>query len=463
MKTAINKRKRKTMRQCLFYVVVILLPFTCSAQPPDTLEQEVKIVHLDTSKVELFNPFSLQPQKVDMTKGNKKLSVVWRKKQSFNPTTLFQKNGLLFSPDYFWTLPKDSARFVLDMATGEKVYLGSDRWKSIFKEDSMPYICYPKRKGGSIIADFKTNEFVTEFSDKPPRENDIFFPEDIILYQEEVKRKGKESGYDILYSYSINNDSILWSKNEVHYLTMGYEDGEFIHEYLGEYKYVKDWRVTEDYLIIDGKFPGSPRRLYFFDKYSFTIKKAYPYPGKYSYKFHGDTLYWFVKSKDRDYKMYAVDYKNDEINWGLKRKRTRLNFKGDYLLFDDGEEGVIFVNRKTGEPLKQINTTDDFHLSAFDYFNGKIISTVSSKDYMPRMSKDIEGYYDVLIDVSTLKQYKLEELSTDLCQECIQPEYPVDCVNQLDYLNIQYKDYIYAELQCGDYYYLLCLKVEDKE
>jgi hypothetical protein len=463
MKTAINKRKRKTMRQLLFYVLLIFLPFACSAQPPDTLQQEVRVVHLDTTDVRVSNPFILKNQRVKMVDESKKLLVVWKKKQPFIPVKVFRKNGLLFSADFFWSLQEDSTRFVLDMATGKKVYLGSDRWKTIYKEDSIPYICYPKVKKGHIIADFKTNEIIREVSEVPPRKSYIFFPEDVMLYRENIKGKGRMNPYRIIHAYSIEKDSVLWSKDEVHSKLIDIVDGEGKYEYLGEYKYVKDWRVTEDYLIIDGKFPSSPRRLYFFDKYSFTIKKAYPYPGKYYYKFKGDTLYWFIKSKGKINRMYAVDYRNDRIHYGLKRKTSQLNFKGDYIVFNDRDPSVYFVDRKTGEPLKRIKTTKEFNLTSFDYINGNIISTVSSKDYMPRMSKDIEGYHDVLIDISTLKQYKLEELSNNLCEECIQPEYPVDCVNKLRYLDITYKDYIYAALECGDYYYLLCLKVEDKE
>ncbi len=459
-----NIRKIIIMKTYLLYLIFAFYPLLINAHEPDTLVRNVKLVQLDTSSINLPNPFKIPIQKTEIIQETKKLSVIWKRKISYNFTSMhFQKRGLIFDPRFFWRRQKDSGKFVLDLNAGNKVYLGRNRWRDIFKQNSPAYICYPKIESGFILADLSSNKIIKELPKIPPRRNYPFFPKDVILYQEKVERKGRERGYRIIYAYDIKNDSILWSKDEVHKRIIGYENGKLIREELGEYNYIKDWRVTEDYLIIDGAFPESPRRLYFFDKYSFTIKKAYPYPGKYYYKFHGDTLYWFVKAKDRVEKMYAVDYRNDQIYWGLKRKTMKLNFKGDYLVFDDREPGVIFVNRKTGEPVKQINTVDNFHLTSFDYLNGNIISTVSSKNYMPRMSKDIRGYYDVLIDVSSLKQYKLEELSTELCQECIQPKDPVDCVNQLKYLNIQYKDYIYAELKCGEYYYLLCLKIEETE
>lgn len=464
MKSVIDNQIRKNMKQLILNVLLVFLPLLCSAQPPDTLGQEVNIVHLDTSGIELSNPFNLQIQRVEKTNETKKLSVKWKKKMPYWFASIaFQKKGLLFSANFLDRIPEDSNPFVIDLETGKNVYLGDKKWESVIQDYHHSYICYHSKKDDYILADFKTNRVVKRFSEFPPREDYIFFPKDVVLTKEKVGRKGRERGYDIIHAYNIKKDSVLWSKDEVHKRIIGYEDGELLREELGDYNYIKDWRETEDYLIIDGKFPGSPRRLYFFDKYSFTIKKAYPNPDKYYYKFRGDTLYWFIQSNDKVERMYAVDYNNDKIHWGIKRKTMKLNIKGDYLVFDDKDPGIFFVNRKTGEPVKRIHTTEDFHLSSFDYFNGNIISTVSSKDYMPRMSKDIEGYYDVLIDVSTLRQYKLEELSDNLCEECIQPEYPVDCVNQLKYLDITYKDYIYAELKCGDFYYLLCMKIEDQE
>ena len=464
MENDTNKRTRINTKKYLLYLIIAFYPILINAQPPDTLKQKVRLIYLDTSDIEVINAFNLKTQFVEASDKTKKLSVLWRKKMPYwFEFKSFQRNNLLFSFNFMYKVSEKENPFVIDLKTGNKLHLEHKNFISRFENDSVEYLCYSSKREGYVLKDLQKNKLIKHFKNIPEHEQYIFFPKDIILYQEKIKGKGRMNPYKKVYAYNINSDSILWSKDEVHSKLVDIVDGEGKYEYLGDYNYIKDWRVTDDYLIIDGAFPGSPRRLYFFNKYSFTIKKAYPYPGKYYYKFHGDTLYWFVKSENQNYRMYAVDYKDDKIYWGLKRKRMNLNFKGDYLVFKDGAPGVIFVNRKTGKPVKRINTTDDFHLTSFDYLNGNIISTISSKDYMPRMSRDIKGYHDVLIDVSSLKQYKLEELGPDLCEECIQPKDPVDCVNQLKYLNIHYKDYIYAELKCGEYYYLLCLKIEDIE